>query len=81
MHGEPGADGENDDRGSDGFGSDGSDGFAASGASRGSGADEGVVVPGGFGATGSGTSGSGGTGFGRRIEDADTDEYVVVNGG
>ena len=81
LHGEPGADGENDDRGSDGFGSDGSDGFAASGASRGSGADEGVVVPGGFGATGSGTSGSGGTGFGRRIEDADTDEYVVVNGG
>jgi single-strand DNA-binding protein len=38
--------------------------------------DEGVVVEGGFGSSGLGSSG-----FGRRIEDADTDEYVVVNGG
>jgi single-strand DNA-binding protein len=27
------------------------------------------------------SSGSGSSGFGRRVEDADTDEYVVVNGG
>jgi single-strand DNA-binding protein len=33
--------------------------------------DEGVVVQGGFGTSG----------FGRRVEDADTDDYVVVNGG
>ena len=33
--------------------------------------DEGVVVQGGFGQSG----------FGRRVEDADTDDYVVVNGG
>lgn len=38
--------------------------------------DEGVAVEGGFGSSGLGSSG-----FGRRIEDADTDEYVVVNGG
>ncbi len=38
--------------------------------------DEGVVVQGGF-----GTSGFGQSGFGRRVEDADTDDYVVVNGG
>ena len=44
-------------------------------------AGEGVVVEGGFRAAGSGSSGLGSTGFGRRIEDADTDEYVVVNGG
>ena len=47
---------------------------------------QGVVVEGGFGSPGSGSSGTGSsgtgsTGFGRRIEDADTDEYVVVNGG
>jgi single-strand DNA-binding protein len=42
---------------------------------EGSGDDEGVVVHGGFGATVQDP-----TGFGRRIEDADTDEYVVVNG-
>jgi single-strand DNA-binding protein len=33
--------------------------------------NEGVVVQGGFGTSG----------FGRRVEDADTDDYVVVNGG
>jgi single-strand DNA-binding protein len=33
--------------------------------------EEGVVVQGGFGQSG----------FGRRVEDADTDDYVVVNGG
>ena len=38
--------------------------------------DEGVVVQGGFGQSGFGQSG-----FGRRVEDADTDDYVVVNGG
>ena len=43
--------------------------------------DEGVVLRGGFGSAESDPSGLGDTGFGRRIEDADTDEYVVVNGG
>ena len=69
LHGEPGEAGDDDARGSDG-----------------SGEDDGVVLQGGFGAAGSGSSGSGSTevgstGFGRRIEDADTDEYVVVSGG
>ncbi|HEU4331214.1 MAG TPA: single-stranded DNA-binding protein [Lapillicoccus sp.] len=68
LHGEPGEAGEGVDHESDE-----SD-------------DDAVVVQGGFGAAGSGSSGSGSTevgstGFGRRIEDADTDEYVVVNGG
>lgn len=68
LHGEPGEAGEGVD-----LESDESDVDA-------------VVLQGGFGAAGSGSSGSGSTevgstGFGRRIEDADTDEYVVVNGG
>jgi single-strand DNA-binding protein len=65
LHAAPGEAGEDEGRGPGG--SDGSGG---------SGEDEGVVVQGGFGSTGLGS-----TGFGRRIEDAETDEYVVVNGG
>jgi single-strand DNA-binding protein len=38
-------------------------------------AGQGVVVPGGFGEGGLGPGG-----FGRRVEDADTDDYVVVGG-
>jgi len=70
LHGEPGESGDEDGSGADA-----------------SGAEEGVVVRGGFGSAESGSAGSAGsngfaaTGFGRRIEDADTDEYVVVNGG
>jgi single-strand DNA-binding protein len=68
LHGEPGEPGEAGEAGDDnGRGPDEP-------------GDEGVVVAGGFGSSGSGSSGSGSTGFGRRIEDADTDEYVVVNG-
>ena len=56
-------------------GADGSDESGMRGDEEGS-TDEGVVVEGGFGQSGFGQSG-----FGRRVEDADTDDYVVVNGG
>ena len=55
--------------------SDGSDESGMRGGEEDS-TDEGVVVQGGFGQSGFGQSG-----FGRRVEDADTDDYVVVNGG
>jgi single-strand DNA-binding protein len=51
-------------------GADGSDESGMRGVEEDS-TDEGVVVQGGFGQSG----------FGRRVEDADTDDYVVVNGG
>ena len=56
-------------------GADGSDESGMRGVEEDS-TDEGVVVQGGFVQGGFGQSG-----FGRRVEDADTDDYVVVNGG
>ena len=53
---------------------------ADSGADSESSAD-GVVVDGGFGRGAFGSGGAGSSGFGRRVEDADTDDYVVVSGG
>ena len=68
FHGEAAGADESDE-------SDGSDESGMRGVEEDS-TDEGVVVQGGFGQSGFGQSG-----FGRRVEDADTDDYVVVNGG
>ncbi|HEY8307468.1 MAG TPA: single-stranded DNA-binding protein [Lapillicoccus sp.] len=82
FHGEAaGADESDESDESDGSdGSDGSDESGMRGVEEDS-TDEGVVVQGGFGQSGFGQSGFGQSGFGRRVEDADTDDYVVVNGG
>jgi single-strand DNA-binding protein len=69
IHGNPGEEGgASGPDGSDGSVEHGGPGADGSGVER-SGGD--IVVQGGFGTSG----------FGRRIEDADTDDYVVVNGG